>query len=230
MVYSFVDEVDKSGTAVPFFSAPEGEEALVIAAKYGNDHAFETLVGRYRRRMLTAALRLARAQEDAEDITQPSAQNAFVHLHTFERRSSFSPWLARITVNGALMLLRRGCGRREMSVDEEALELEEIARLQIPDSDPDPETSYLQLEEALLLSAAMNNLNPALREAVELQELEELSLQETAERTGLSVSAVKGGVLRGGRKLREALTRYVLADAPGASPEIASSGLHESLV
>ena len=128
------------------------------------------------------------------------------------------------------MLLRRGCGRREMSVDEEALELEEIARLQIPDSDPDPETSYLQLEEALLLSAAMNNLNPALREAVELQELEELSLQETAERTGLSVSAVKGGLLRGERKLREALTRYVLADAPGASPEIASSGPHESLV
>ena len=37
MLSSFVDEVDKSGTAVPFFSAPEGEEALVIAAKNGNE-------------------------------------------------------------------------------------------------------------------------------------------------------------------------------------------------
>lgn len=74
MVSSFADEVDKSGAAVPSFSAPEGEEALVIAAKNGNDHAFETLVERYRRRMLTVALRLTRVQEDAEDITQQSFQ------------------------------------------------------------------------------------------------------------------------------------------------------------
>ena len=48
MISSFVDDVDKSGTAVPSLSAPAGEEALVIAAKSGNDHAFETLVERYR--------------------------------------------------------------------------------------------------------------------------------------------------------------------------------------
>jgi hypothetical protein len=33
MISSFVDEVHKSGTPVPSFSASEGEEALVITAK-----------------------------------------------------------------------------------------------------------------------------------------------------------------------------------------------------
>jgi RNA polymerase sigma factor (sigma-70 family) len=129
MVSSLVDEIDKSGTAVRSFNAPEGEEALVIAAKNGNNHAFETLVERYRRRMLTVALRLTRVQEDAEAITQQGFQKAFVHLHTFEGESSFSTWLTRITVNEALMLLRRGRERQEISIDEGPFELNESARL-----------------------------------------------------------------------------------------------------
>ena len=44
MVSSFVDEIDKSGTAVPSLSAPTGEKELVVAAKNGNEEAFEILV------------------------------------------------------------------------------------------------------------------------------------------------------------------------------------------
>src|ERR1700733_8028821 len=205
MTSSFVDEVDKSGTAVPSFSASEGEEALVIAAKNGNDHAFETLVERYRRRMLAVALRLTRVQEDAEDITQRSFQKAFVHLHTFEGKSSFSTWLTRITVNESLMLLRRGRGRREISIDEKRFEPKEAARLEIPDSDPDPEAYYLQCEEAEILSAAIETLTPGLRKAITLKDLGELSTEETARRMGLSVAAVKSRLLHARRKLREAL-------------------------
>ena len=104
MVSRFVDQVDISGTAVPSFSAPEGEEALVIAAKNGNDHAFEALVKCYRRRMLIVALRFTRVQEDAEDVTQQCFQKAFARLQRFEGKSSFSTWLTRITVNETLML------------------------------------------------------------------------------------------------------------------------------
>ena len=209
MVSSFADEVDNSGAAVPSFSAPEGEEALVIAAKNGNDHAFETLVERYRRRMLTVALRLTRAQEDAEDITQLGFQKAFVHLHTFEGKSSFSTWLTRITVNEALMLLRRGRGRREISIDEEPFELNESARLEIPDLDPDPEACYLQREETGILSAAIDTLTPGQRRAIELRDLAELSTEEAARRMGLPVAAVKSRLFHGRRKLREALRCYV---------------------
>jgi RNA polymerase sigma-70 factor (ECF subfamily) len=209
MVSSFVDEIDKSGTAVPSFSAPAEEKELVVAAKNGNEEAFEILVERYRRRIFAVALRLMRVQEDAEDITQQSFQKAFVHLRTFEGKSSFSTWLTRITVNEALMLLRRGPGRREISIDEEPCELKQAARMEIPGSDSDPEASYSQLEDAGILSAAIDTLTPGLRKAIELRDLAELSTEQTARRMGLSVAAVKSRLLHGRRKLREALRCYV---------------------
>jgi len=66
MLSSFVDEIDKSGAAVPCTLAKE--EALVVAAGNGNEQAFEILIERYRHRMVAVALRLTRVQEDAEYV------------------------------------------------------------------------------------------------------------------------------------------------------------------
>jgi len=175
MVSSFVDEINKSATAVSSIGTLAKEEALVVAAKNGNEQAFEILVQRYRHRMVAVALRLTRVQEDAEDVTQQSFQKAFIHLHRFEGKSSFSTCLTRITVNEALMLLRKGRGRREISIDEERFEPKEAARLEIPDSDPGPETCYLRREEAEILSAAIETLTPGLRKAITLRDVGELS-------------------------------------------------------
>jgi RNA polymerase sigma-70 factor (ECF subfamily) len=226
MASTFVHETDQSETAVPSFSAPAGEKDLVVAAKNGNEEAFEILVERYRRMMFAVALRLTRVQEDAEDITQQSFQKAFVHLRTFEEKSSFSTWLTRITLNEAFMLLRRGRGRRQISIDEEPCEPNEGARLEIPDSDPDPEASYSQLEDAGILSAAIDTLTPRLRKAIELRVLAELSTEETARRLGVSVSAVKSRVLHARRKLRETLRRYVIS--PRNPRAVASAAKRDS--
>src|SRR6266852_6568666 len=94
------------------------EAALVLAAKRGDGHAFEILIERYQRRILAVARRFTRIREDAEDIVQQSFQKAFVHLHKFEEKSSFSTWLMRIAINEALMWLRRGHGLREVSIDD----------------------------------------------------------------------------------------------------------------
>jgi len=198
MLSSFIDGTDKSGTAVPSFSTLATEEALVVAARDGNEQAFEILVQGYRHRMVVVALRLTRLREDAEDVAQQSFQKAFIHLHRFEGKSSFSTWLTRITVNEALMLLRRGRGRREISIDEGSFNLKEAARPEIPDLDPDPEACYLRREEAEILSAAIT-----------LRDIGELSTEETARRMGLSLAAVKSRLLRGRRKLRKTLRCYV---------------------
>jgi RNA polymerase sigma factor (sigma-70 family) len=58
-------------------------------------------------------LRFTSLREDAEDIVQESFHKAFVHLHRFEAKSSFSTWLARTAINEALMLLRRSTARAE---------------------------------------------------------------------------------------------------------------------
>jgi DNA-directed RNA polymerase specialized sigma24 family protein len=81
--------------------------------------------------------------------------------------------------------------------------------VEIPDSGPNPEDSCLRREQERILSAAVNDLTPGTRKAIELRELGELSTEETAQVMGLSVAAVKGRVFHGRKKLRQTLERYV---------------------
>jgi RNA polymerase sigma-70 factor, ECF subfamily len=185
----------------------DDEATLVLAAKSGDGQAFEILIERHRQRILAVARRLTRIREDAEDIVQQSFQKAFVHLHKFEGRSSFSTWLTRIAINEALMLLRRGRGLREVSIDDLSGNEETALGLEMPDSRAGPESAFLQGERKRILSAAMNKLRPGIRKAIELRELGELSIEEAAQVMGLSVAAVKGRVFHGRRKLHQVLKR-----------------------
>ena len=76
---------------------------------------------------------------------------------------------------------------------------------ELPGAGPSPEVICLQRERKRSLSMALSELTPALREAIELRELHELSVQETARVLGISVPAVKGRVFHGHRKLRQML-------------------------
>jgi RNA polymerase sigma-70 factor (ECF subfamily) len=183
------------------------EQMLVVAAKNGDEEAMETLFRRHRQKILQIVLRYAHVREDAEDIVQKSFQKAFVYLHKFEGKSSFSTWLTRIAINESLMLLRHGRALREVSVDDHSEAEGSAASLEISDSNPDPEASYLQWERAQILSEALGNLRPGMRKAIELRELAELSTEQTAEHMGLSVGAVKARIFHGRRKLRERLRR-----------------------
>jgi RNA polymerase sigma-70 factor (ECF subfamily) len=210
MLSSFVDGTDKSETSIPSFCPTAGDETLVLAAKNGNEQAFEILVQRHRRKIFVVALHFTRVREDAEDVAQQSFHKAFLHLRKFEGKSSFRTWLTRIAVNESLMWLRGSHRHLDIPIDEVSDDVgEALWRVELSDSEPDPEASYLQQEEAQVLSAAMGQLRPGLRRAIELRDIEELSTAETARRMGLSISATKSNVLRGRRKLREALKRYV---------------------
>jgi RNA polymerase sigma-70 factor, ECF subfamily len=183
------------------------EAALVGAAKSGDGGAFEILVKRYQRRILAMVRHFTRTREDAEDLVQQSFQKAFVHLHKFEGKSSFSTWLTRIAINEALMFLRKGRGVREVSIDDLSGNEETALGLEMPDSRVGPESAFLQGERNRILSSAMNKLRPGIRTAIELRELSELSTEEAARIMGLSVSALKGRVFHGRRKLRQVLKR-----------------------
>jgi len=190
-------------------SDPAGERTLVVAAKNGDEQAFETLFKRYKRKTFAVVLRYTHAVEDAEDIVQQSFYKAFVHLCQFQGESSFSTWLTRIAINEALMFLRRIGAVREVSLDDIRDAQGRAASLEIPDSSADPETRCSQREEVRILSKAVRNLRPRLRTTIALSELRELSTSETARRMGLSVAAVKARIFRGKRKLRQELASYL---------------------
>jgi RNA polymerase sigma-70 factor (ECF subfamily) len=189
------------------------EQILVVAAKNGDEEAMETLFKRHREKILRIVLRYAHVREDAEDIVQQSFQKAFVHLHKFEGKSSFSTWLTRIAINESLMLLRHGRALREVSVDDHNDAEGNAASLEMSDASPDPETSYLRRERAQILSEKLGDLRPGVRKAIELRDLAELSTEETARRMGVSVAAVKGRIFHARKKLRERLSPYLKSDS-----------------
>src|SRR5580692_8401513 len=198
----------KAGPAIAWVSDPAGERTLVVAAKNGDEQAFETLFKRYQRKTFAVVLRYTRVVEDAEDIVQQSFYKAFVHLCQFQGDSSFSTWLTRIAINEALMFLRRIGAVREVSIDD-IRDAGSADSLRIPDSNADPETRCSQREEVRILSKAVRNLRPGLRTTIVLSELRELSTSETARRMGLSVGAVKARIFRGKRELRRELASYL---------------------
>jgi len=185
------------------------DAALVAGAKTGDARAFELLVERHERRIFSIAQRMTRNREDAEDVVQQSFQKAFINLKKFEGDSLFSTWLTRIAINEALMLLRRKRGSREVPIAESSTEDGAALPLDFPDSGPNPEDSCLQREQERILCAAVNELKPGLRKAVELREFGELSTGETAQVMGLSVAAVKARLFHGRKELRQRLKRYV---------------------
>jgi RNA polymerase sigma-70 factor (ECF subfamily) len=189
---------------------PAAEQMLVVAAKNGDEQAFETLFKRHRQKVLWVVLRYAHVREDAEDITQQTFQKAFVHFRQFEGNSSLSTWLTRIAMNEALMWLRRKRARPEVPIEESRTTTDEpVLPLDFPDSGPSPEDSCLQRERKQILSAAINELRPGMRTAIHLREIGELSIEETAHVLGVSAEAVKGRVFHARKKLRKSLERYV---------------------
>jgi RNA polymerase sigma factor (sigma-70 family) len=183
------------------------DEELVAAAKGGDELAFETIVKRHRQRISAVALRYTRSREDAEDIVQQTFQRAFSYLQGFEGRSSFSTWLTSIVINQALMLLRRRKALREVPIDETSNDEGTTPALEMADASPDPESSYLEKEEARVLAEAIGQLRPAMRTAVELTGLRELSMLEAGRHMGISAAAVKSRVFHARKKLGEALRR-----------------------
>ncbi|HTB95112.1 MAG TPA: sigma-70 family RNA polymerase sigma factor [Candidatus Sulfotelmatobacter sp.] len=199
----------KPEATIACMSDPAGERALVVAAKNGDEQAFETLFKRYQRKTLSVVLRYTRVVEDAEDIVQQSFYKAFVHLCQFQGESSFSTWLTRIAINEALMFLRHVRLTREVSIDGIRDAEGSPVILEKPDSNPNPESSCSQREEVQILSEAVRNLRPGLRTAIVLRELRELSTSETACRMGLPAGTVKARIFRGKRQLRQNLRSYL---------------------
>jgi RNA polymerase sigma-70 factor (ECF subfamily) len=206
-----IDEANATSSSTNRLVAEE-DALLVAAAKDRDTRAFEQLVERHERKIFSTAQHITRNREDAEDVVQQSFQKAFIHLKKFEGKSLFHTWLTRIAINEALMLLRRKRGLHEVPIERSTMKTESALPLDFLDSAPNPEDTYLDREQEQVLSAALNKLKPGIRKAIQLRELGELSTGETALVMGLSVSAVKGRVFHGRKKLRETLRQSPKVD------------------
>ncbi|HEX3684754.1 MAG TPA: RNA polymerase sigma factor [Bryobacteraceae bacterium] len=192
-----------SSTVTPAFD----ESPLVTRAKAGDADAFSDLVKHYDRRVFRMAKQITQNDDDAEDVLQETFFKAYTHLDDFQGNSKFYTWLVRIAVNEALMKLRKRRSDRTVPLDEPIDTGEDEMVREIAVWDENPEDTYSREELGEILDQAIQSLKPAYRTVFVLRDIEEMSIEETAEALGLSISAVKSRLLRARLQLREKLTR-----------------------
>ena len=180
-----------------------GDESLVEAAKAGHSSAFATLCERYMQQTLRATYRITRNREDSEDAVQDALLRAFVHLKDFNGESSFATWLTRIAINSALMILRKKRSSLEMAMTSGDNPGSDSFIHQIADHAPNPERRYAQREKERILKKAIHSLRPTLRQVIEMKQLQECSMRETAETMCISVAAAKARLFHAKLALRK---------------------------
>jgi RNA polymerase sigma-70 factor (ECF subfamily) len=203
---------------------------LVHASKNGDTSAFEQLVKRYDRKLLRIAQSVTHNREDSQDAVQEAFLKAYQHLADFREACQFSTWLIRITVNQALMKLRKQRGAREMSLDEDFGDEGDFLPKEVTDWAPNPEHLYWAAELRDILIKSLECLSPVLRTVFVLRDIEGLSIDETALVLDLSQTAVKARLRRARLRLREGLNRYFgkkneFATAPLPSARLTVEGL-----
>ena len=177
----------------------------------GETGTLDTWYGADAQKLFCTVRRITRNHEDAEDAVQDAFLRAFLHLQSFDGRSTFSTWLTRIGINSALMILRKRRNSREVPAQSSN---ESDALWEITDSAPDPEKQYVEKERARLVRKAITNLRPSIRRPLELHQLQGYSLEEMAAEIGVSVPAAKGrlhharAALRKSRVMRDIRDRH----------------------
>jgi RNA polymerase sigma factor (sigma-70 family) len=196
----------REGTHYRTGKAPSTDERwLVTQAKSGSSTAFGELYDRHRLRTYRTAFRILRNRQDAEDAVQRSFQRAFTNLCRFRGDSTFSTWVTRIAINEALMLLRQR--RANTRLRENNDDTEATSVLDPADKGPTPEQTLAETERRAAVLQAISHLRESLRTVVLLRELQGLTSAETAQRLGLTVSAVKARTFHARRCLRRHFER-----------------------
>src|SRR3954451_15944859 len=83
------------------------DEKLIALTRRGRDDAFETLVERYRPRLLGFCQHMLCSREDAEDVLQEVYVAALRAMRSDDRPIQAKPWLYKIARNRSLNHMRR---------------------------------------------------------------------------------------------------------------------------
>ncbi len=190
-------------------------EALVERCLDRDEAAWELIVRQYWRKVFHIAYKFVGAHDEAEDLTQEIFLRLYRTLHTFDRRANFETWLVSVSRN--LCIDHYRSARRERQTVTRDVEAGEVA---VPLA-TDPLADLERQDQVALVRRALEALPPALRTAVVLCDLQELSYQEIARQLNLPEGTVKSRIHRGRAALKRELRR--LLEAPrAAGPEPAA--------
>ena len=189
------------------------DEELVALARQGGENAVRALIKRNNRRLFRVARAVMRNDAEAEDVVQEAYVLAFTKLETFRGESQFSTWLTRIALNEALGRVRRRRPSAELAELDVSASAQGGAVIMFPTSlTPPPADSELARSQVrAFLEKAVDDLPDAFRTVFILRDIEEMSIEETANQLSLKPETVKTRLHRARRLMRAAVEKRLAA-------------------
>lgn len=170
---------------VPPNDAPPGSQAL-------DDRSFAELAGSYRAKLHQVALRLSGNRTTAEDLVQQTLERALRRFDRFQPGTHPGTWLAKILTNLFLDQIKH----------EKVMRKAEPELAAHAEADDDPIDGIADAD----LYAAIEALDPELRQVVELCYLRQLRYREVAAMLNLPLGTIGTRLMRARVRLRELLT------------------------
>jgi RNA polymerase sigma-70 factor, ECF subfamily len=181
--------------------------ALAGLAAARDPDAVRLITTRNNQRLFRAAWSVLKNRAEAEEAVQEAYMKAFAAMAKFEGKSALSTWLTRIVINEALAR-RPSAARRAQHMEKSGISDLDAYRMKLnahPDGAPSPEAEASRAEVARLLETAIARLPEIFRTVFVLREIEDLSVEETAEVLSIPPATVKTRFLRARRRLQQEL-------------------------
>jgi len=177
-------------------------DTLIAQCIGGDQAAWDTIVRQNWRKVFNVAYKFVGRHDEAEDLAQDIFLKIFKALGTFDRRANFQTWIVSISRNLCIDHYRSVRKERQTIAREvDSTDLQPASK----ERGPYAAAEHQDLRE--LLRVSLGKLPPALRTAVVLRDLQELSYQEIADKLGLPEGTVKSRINRGRLELARQIRR-----------------------
>jgi len=180
----------------------ERDLRLIEEYRAGRHDAFDDLVHAHQPTVQRVLVRLNVAPTDVEDLAQDVFMRVYRNLHRFRSRSSFYTWLYRITVNVFFDHTKK---RKRADVRLQRLQK---AMVDVSNARPEADDPFRATFERITtdtLSRAIAMLPAPFRDVVAMREVDDLSYEEIAMLTGISIGTVRSRLFRARSRLKEVL-------------------------
>jgi len=183
---------------------------VMLRVKAGDESAFEYLVQKYRRAMVSFMYRMSHNSAAAEDLAQEVFLRVYRSRAGYEASAKFTTWLYRIATNLAVNYARDTRHERpetQVSLDEP--DEETGTTMDVADRTPTVEQEILRHERMAAIRAKVQGLPERQRLAVIMHKYQQMDYKQIAEVLKLSESATKSLLFRAYETLREQLKEFV---------------------
>lgn len=191
------------------------DQELVTLYQNGNEEAFEVLLLRHKSRIYTAIYLIVKDRYVAEDLLQETFVKAIntIKGNRYNEEGKFLPWISRIAHNLAIDHFRKNKRHPEI-VLEEGSRLFDCMQF----ADESFETKQARRDNKKRLRSLIKELPEEQKQVLIMRHYLEMSFQEIADRTGVSINTALGRMRYALINLRKKMTKQHIAYDPNLYP------------